>query len=205
MSTGNTLRTRIRALFRRAKPELEGDDAPMPPDPEWDELLDWAEVCRASTPQPVQAATQDLERRPDADAPTPLKEQAEEDDRAWAAAIASARQRQAAMEAEEEAEWAAAIEKARRVAPPGRPRPTFARRDWEERIERIRARAAELERRRRSGTMTSNGASLRERIDRLAARVAATASRRPESEQAAGPSEEDLWQVAIQRAKTGNA
>jgi hypothetical protein len=91
MSTGSNLRTRIRALLRRREPDTE--EAPMPFDPEWEELLAWAEVAPR--------------------APEPAAGEGEAQEENWAALIEAARERAGRREEVEEAQWAAAMDAAR--------------------------------------------------------------------------------------------
>jgi hypothetical protein len=191
MSTSNNLRTRFRALFTRAAPEPETEE--MPFDPEWEELLAWAQVSKPGAEQ--EGGNVNAE------------------DREWAKLIQAARERnQPGDRPEDEAEWAAAIGRAKSTqdsatAPPRPARRQFDRRTWEERIERARQRATELKRAAQDGNRAADGASLRTRLERLVARAGAMTAAAPESEDAAPAtaSEEAQWQAAIQRAKTGHA
>jgi hypothetical protein len=99
-------------------------------------------------------------------------------------------------EEEEEAEWADAIERAKlrmkvvSLPPPFPARQSFDLRAWEERIDRATKSRSD---------QSAPRSSIRERLERLAAR-ATEAQDRQEIQ-----TEEALWQAAIRRAKTGHS
>ena len=111
----HNLRRGFLGLFK-GEPLPEPEEAPMPPDPEWDELLAWAQVSR---PVVARAA-----------------EGSEAEEQEWAVRIEAARQRarqRAEAEAADEAEWAAAIEGARQLT--GRTEDA----EWQAAIQRAKA------------------------------------------------------------------
>ena len=186
-----TLSKRFLALFKGSPPELqEGlEEGQLPFDPEWAELLSWAEVSRPATEMRGEDVSAEEQEWAEVIAAARLRGQPrEEADRAeWAAAIPVATQ---SSESTEEAEWAAAIGRAKMVLgrAPGLP---AMRQPTSRQVE---------------SNGNGAGASLRERIERLAARAGITTAPTPAGEQELGSSaEEAQWHAAIQRAKAGNA
>jgi colicin import membrane protein len=114
----------------------------------------------------------------------------------WEAAIAGARAQSKQEVDAERTEWDAAIQQAKqlpavRATPAHRPptRPQIDQREWEERIARARRQPTPVK-------TTAAGQSLRDRLERLAARVSPPHRSAPVGE------EEDQWRAAIARAKT---
>jgi hypothetical protein len=151
---------------------------------------------------------------------------AEAEQREWEALIATAKQRQEQRTDSEAADWAAAIERAkalprvaiartsgelarpspsREVRNPSRVLKTIDQREWEERIARARQRPTPA-----ASDVVRDGArpSLRDRLERLAARAAEVAGARasaPRNPAAPTEEEEAQWRAAIHKAKTGHA
>jgi hypothetical protein len=112
----DNLRNRLGSLFRR-RPPPESEKVELDPDPEWDELLAWAEVTeRRPGPGPsmeeggdMRGEEQEWAERIES-AQKRLGREVGSEASAWAAAIARAK---AVAEESDQAEWAAAIARAK--------------------------------------------------------------------------------------------
>jgi hypothetical protein len=123
MSTSSNLRTRIRALFGGPSPEadMEVEPSEMPFDPEWEELLSWAEVAARPAPEPASGHLDDEEEE-------------------WAASLEAAKAWSARREEAEEREWQERIQQARHRPSPPEPaeEPFSEEAQWEAAIQRAK-------------------------------------------------------------------